>query len=187
MPVSKAERTRLLIIQTAIQLLSQKPHATLNDIAKAAQIGRATLHRHFKNREDLILCITLDALHQTEKACAPVMANAATAKDALWELFKAMIPIGDHYGFLAQEFDVMDQPEVASLYQQQIMALRDLIEGLKKEGHIAADIPTAWAASLVDTLIYSTWSAIHKGDLAPNEAPSLALRTILNGLGEHKQ
>ena len=42
------------VLRTAAALLSRKATATMDEVAKSAGIGRATLHRHFAGREALV-------------------------------------------------------------------------------------------------------------------------------------
>jgi len=187
MALSKTQRTRALIIETATQILSKNAQVTLNDIADAAGIGRATLHRHFKNRDELMNVLTREALRETEEACAPVMAQASSAKEALEVMFKAIIPLGNRYSFLANEFSVMSDPDIQKAYQRQLSAVSDLVSALKAEGNIASDVPNAWVTSAIDGLIYSAWSSVEEGYVARRDAGPLAVRTLLSGLGQQSK
>ena len=44
-------------------------------------------------------------------------------------------------------------------------------------------IPIGWAVATIDNLIWQAWREKHEGRLAPDDAPRLALRTVLGGLG----
>ena len=67
--LSKSER----ILATARSLYSNPStnNPTMDDVAKAAGIGRATLYRHFKNRDELLLTVleqeALDIAARVEK------------------------------------------------------------------------------------------------------------------------
>lgn len=53
---------------------------------------------------------------------------------------------------------------------------------MKRDGVIAQDIPVSWASMCLAALIFSVYESVRAGDLAPNSAPDLVLRTFLNGL-----
>ena len=46
------------IIDAAIDTLARNPGASLSEIASRAGVGRASLHRHFSSRGDLVAAIT---------------------------------------------------------------------------------------------------------------------------------
>ena len=52
-----ADRNHAAILEVAHDLLASSPTASMNEIAKRAQVGAGTLYRHFPTREDLILAV----------------------------------------------------------------------------------------------------------------------------------
>ncbi|MGV9351957.1 TetR/AcrR family transcriptional regulator [Streptomyces misionensis] len=52
---SDAQKNREHILQVAHDVLAESPDASLNSIAKRAEVGPGTLYRHFPTREALIL------------------------------------------------------------------------------------------------------------------------------------
>ena len=49
-----AARNAERIMRAASQVLRTEPDASIEDIAEAAGVSRATVYRHFKNRDDLV-------------------------------------------------------------------------------------------------------------------------------------
>lgn len=59
-PVNRTKTNNQQNILAAARKLYSKPssnHPTMDDVSRAAGIGRATLYRHFKNRDDLLLTL----------------------------------------------------------------------------------------------------------------------------------
>jgi AcrR family transcriptional regulator len=52
-----AQENRDRILEVAREALSADPQASMNSIAKAANVGPGTLYRHFPNRESLVLAV----------------------------------------------------------------------------------------------------------------------------------
>lgn len=181
--LSKSERTRLQILEAAALLLSKKPDATLAEIADQAGIGRATLHRHFAHRDDLMRQLALSSLDGINAACRPVMEQAETALQALEEIINSLVPMGDQYRFLASSSLIYTDPEIQERYNRHLIRLSELFEQLKEENVIDTQVPTAWVVAVIDSLIYAAWINADDGYLARRDAPALALRTILKGLG----
>jgi AcrR family transcriptional regulator len=71
-----AARNRLTIIETASRLYGQRGLDTpLDEIARAAGVGNATLYRHFPSRCVLIAAVFENTLRRVTKAAAVALAN----------------------------------------------------------------------------------------------------------------
>ena len=177
------ERNRRRMIMAATEVLAREPGASMGRIAEGAGVGRATLHRHFPRREDLLREIALEAIQRTDAVVADVAPRASTADEYLRMTLEALVPLGGAFHFLARESGVMDDPGIAAAYGRQLEGTRELGEALKSEGTLAFDVPTAWFVATFDAVIYAMWSAVAEGEVAPKQAGALAYRTLTRGLG----
>ncbi|MFI6340819.1 TetR/AcrR family transcriptional regulator [Streptomyces sp. NPDC050535] len=78
---SDARDNRERIIETARRVLTENPRATLQSIARAANVGQGTMYRHFSCREALLLAVyredievLIDAVPQLLKEQPPLEA-----------------------------------------------------------------------------------------------------------------
>lgn len=170
------------ILDAAAEVFSQNPGASLQEIADRAGVGRATLYRYFPTREALMRELALEALSQTDEVTAPIREQALTAKAALEAVIAAVIPLGDRFHFLSSEWAVGQDPDVVSIYARQLRELAETVEQAKTEGAIATDIPTRWVVSAIDTLIYTAWSVVQKGDMTQRDATAMTLKTLFKGI-----
>ncbi len=183
MPSARPVRSssRDAILEAAALVLSENPGASLAEVAVRAGVGRATLHRHFASREALIHKLTEDALDATDRATAHLY-EAASGREALEEMFEAVIPLGARFHFLSR-VPASDLPaSLNARYQQQLDGTTELIGVLKAEGEIDTSIPASWAVAVIDSLIWAGWEAVKAGNIAPREVAKLACRTALQGL-----
>ena len=60
------------IIDAATRLLAVDPDASVNEIAKAAGVGRVTLYGHFESRTALVREVVERAIHNTNDALSAV-------------------------------------------------------------------------------------------------------------------
>jgi AcrR family transcriptional regulator len=145
-----ARRNHEQIIDGAITVLGADPGASLQDIATAAGLHRATLHRHFRSREDLleairrrsaerVLAAYRDAL---DSGAPPAEALHATvrrvlseaAPDALWRF-------GSYYGPGTDE------------YRAELVALgTSIVEAAQRIGDVRTDLPPR--------LLYAVWTGV---------------------------
>lgn len=170
------------ILAAAFELLAENPGASLADIAKRAGVGRATLHRYFSGRDDLILALTKAAIREMDEAADAACEGCTSHSDALQKCLAALIPLGDRYRFMASD-PLDDHPEIASEFARQENETLEMVEGAKKEGLFDPTVPTSWIATAYEGLLYAAWESVQAGQATPTQAADLAWRTLTNGLG----
>ena len=172
---------RQAILDAAIDTLARNPGASLSEISSRAGVGRASLHRHFPSRADLIAAASRQCMDEINAATSAALADAQTARDRLSRTLEAVVPLGDRYHFLVSE--AVDDENVRKRYAEELDWLGHLVDALKADGVIAADAPRSWAVANIDAQVWLAWSEVAAGNLAPAHAADLALRTLLEGLG----
>ncbi|MEM7631087.1 MAG: helix-turn-helix domain-containing protein [Pseudomonadota bacterium] len=177
----KSVSSRDAILEAAFDVFSQNPGASLSDVASAAGVGRATLHRHFAGRDELMVALTLAASQELDVAVEVAVSACETYTDGLRVALRAMLPLAARHMFLATE-TAQNDPRVAAAYAKQRRALADDIEAARAEGAFAPDIPTAWIVEAYETLIYAGWAMVVAGEATPNQAADLAWRTLTRGM-----
>ena len=174
-------KTKDAIIEAAFDVFSRDPSAPLSQVADRAGVGRATLHRHFANRADLVRALALIALDEMEQAADKACEQATSHAEAFRQMLEALIPLGDRHGFLALE-PVDNDPEIARTFAQQMQDIREMAESAKQEGFFDPSIPTDWIAQTFDHLIYAAWESVKSGEITHAQAIDLAWRTLTGGL-----
>jgi AcrR family transcriptional regulator len=175
-------QTREAIIEAAFQVLGQDPAASLAEVADRAGVGRATLHRHFKGRDDLMVALASTAMLELDEAVDAATADAPSYTEALRISLAAIIPLADRQWFLSRE-PVEQDPGVMAGYQRQLKELADAIDAAKAEGCFSPDVPTSWIVQAFDHLIYAAWESVRAGEATADQAAALAWRTLTIGLG----
>ncbi|MBO9473152.1 TetR/AcrR family transcriptional regulator [Shimia sp. R10_1] len=173
--------THSKIIEAGFAVFSATPTATLQDVADAAGIGRATLHRHFKGRDELMAALAIAAMKELDAAIEAKTQDADSHTEALRLSFEAMIPLADRQMFLANE-PLDHVPEVLAAYTRQLEELAEAVKAAKAEGGFDAAVPTAWIVQAYETLTYAAWTVVRDGDVTAQEAAALAWRTLTSGL-----
>ena len=178
---NRQERTREKVINLAMHVLAKNPKASLNEIAEAAEVGRATLFRYFKSRKQLIHELVVEADRKLENATKPIIAQELNARETLVEFVKVLVPLGASFHFLNSEQVHSEGSGIEDLYRNQLGRFKELSKRLRAEDVVSADIPLAWVAAVLDNLIYTAWVTVLEGDIAPNDAPGLVLSSFLKG------
>ncbi len=173
--------SRDAIIAAAVAVLNANVGASMSEIAIRAGVGRATLHRHFSSKDELVAAIAVDCMDELENAIAERLERRMPALDRLRVMLEASIPLGDRFAFLTSQMGGTTSSHAR--YQAELDWVERLVDRLKTERVVAPDVPTAWLVAQIDQVIWTAWREISAGRLAPRDAPELALRTLLNGLG----
>ena len=179
----KQERltTQDAIIEAAFDVFSRDPSASLSEVATKAGVGRATLHRHFTGRDDLIIALTRIAMDELDTAVQGAVKDAPSWTAALERSLHAVVPLANRNWFLSQE-RADQNPEIAAALAAERAELTEAIDQARKEGAFAPDAPTPWIAAAYDSLIYAAWETFRRGELTSKQAADLAWRTLTQGL-----
>jgi len=168
------------IIEAAFELYNESPSASLADIAARAGVGRATLHRHFKGREDLLRVLASRAIAEINDVALDAFARSSSSMDALKKVMEAVIPLANRQWFLAYEnFDQV--PEISGAYRQQSGGTEFLIASAKKEGAIQSGLSDNWLVRVYDNLVFTAWEMVKDGEATPRQAEQFAWQTFCEG------
>ena len=179
MPVRKS--TREAIIEAAFDAFSRDAQTTLGDIASAAGVGRATLHRHFAGRAELVRELALIAIDEMDDAAETACENVDSSGEALRRCLEALIPLGSRHGFLARE-PVEDDPAITAEFERQVRETRELVVAARDEGVFDPAVPVEWIVRAYEYLLYAGWESVRAGDATPAQASAHAWRTLTSGL-----
>lgn len=183
MPPSTPEK----ILEAALVVFAKNPLATLDRVAEAAGMGRATLFRHFSGKKALMRELALESNRRCMAALTPLVHGEAPPLQRLTEAVQALIPLGAAFHFLTWEPWHTDDAELEGNYNNYLALWSELLEQVRAAGAIAPDLPAVWVVNTLDVLLYGAWEGIHNGDIAPNQAAALTLRTFLRGVGPGAQ
>ena len=136
---SDAQANRDRILAVARDALAAEPNASLNSIAKEAEVGAGTLYRHFPSRESLVLAVyrkeieTLVALAPALLARHPPLQALRTWCGRLAQFGRMKYGVADIVHAAASELDAQ------SSYAPMLGAVRQLMDACKAVGAIDAN------------------------------------------------
>lgn len=169
------------ITEAAVAALVTNSGASMSEIAALAGIGRATLHRHFPTKAHLIDALGHRCIEETNAAVEALVDPEESSLQRLEKTFAAVIPLGDRYSFLNRR---SDDEALNAAYRDQLRWVRALVADLKRDGYLDTDVPDQWALAQIDQLIWSAWEFVSRGHTKNEDAVALAVRTLLQGLGQ---
>lgn len=174
-------RTREAIVEAAITTWVRDRDATLDDIARAAETHRATLHRHFSNRAELVDAAVGRCVEDLATATTSAAVDDGPPLDALRRLVAGYLAVGDRIRFLFEDLGVAHHPAVAGLAAAEGPVL-DLVRRGQADGAIDATLDPAWVERAMWALVYAAAEAVDDATLAPHESLAVLLRTFEGGI-----
>lgn len=174
--------TRESIIEASFVLFSRNIGASLSEVAERAGVGRATLHRHFANRDELLRTLALLAIEEMDTAADAASSDSKSYSEALHATLYALIPLGDRHSFLARE-PLEDDPTLAEEFKRIDKEMIELVEAAKGEGLFDKTLPATWISQVFDALLFSAWESVKQGHTTSSQAADLAWLTLTQGLG----
>jgi AcrR family transcriptional regulator len=180
--------TRDTVLAAAQRLLTTEPTASMAQIAAAAGVGRATVHRHFSTREDLLLEIGVRSLNrwdesQREVGMAEVVASgdAVRIRACLEELLDRFVVDADEMGIALTDPTVVNAPDLRARADELFAQEVTLYAAAQEAGILRADVPARWLGHSVYGLLVAVRDAIVAGDIARRDAEALVRSTFLDG------
>jgi TetR/AcrR family transcriptional repressor of mexCD-oprJ operon len=113
--------------------------ASMNQVAEAAGVARATVYRYFPNREALLDELIRVALDEVDSRLASARIDELPPEEGITRLTRTLVEVGDPFVLLARE-RARTNPEQ---YQRRlIVPIRRLFERAQKIGDIRGDLPS---------------------------------------------
>lgn len=180
--------TREQIMKAAIQHLNENPAASMAQLAEAVGISRATLHRHFSNRDELMIVLGHRAHEQWAQAqVSSGMAEATGSNDpeaigrAMSALLAGLIEVADEYGFGLTDYALAVHPELKRRADELEEREIAFYAAAQHAGLLRADLPARWISNTVYGLMVTVRESLRRGDVARRDVPRLFLSTFLDG------
>jgi TetR/AcrR family transcriptional regulator, mexCD-oprJ operon repressor len=179
---SDVERNRRVLLDAAGGALSRNPGASMAEIAREANLTRATLYRHFGSRERLIGAMRAEALVRARETIAGCRLDEGTALEALRRVVDAIVAQGARFGFLLAEGAEQD-PDFTQERDRVFAPLRDVVRRGQAGGQVRTDLSAEWIVAAVVSLLTAGVRAA--GSLPAGGSPEedLVFRTLVEGVG----
>lgn len=138
---SDAARNRAALVAAAREVMAERGlEAPLDEVARRAGIGNATLYRRFPRRVDLIAAVFADRMADHARAVQAAL-DAADPWQGLRSYIRAAAELQVHDRGIADliTMDVSMAPEIEALRDRAFRGLVEVIERAKAAGALRAD------------------------------------------------
>jgi AcrR family transcriptional regulator len=124
-----------------------------------------------------------DPAPRPDAATRTATLGPTAAAAGLRALLAAMIPIGPQLAFLWRTPTFDHVPDIEERWNAVEARGLAVLKQAQRHGLLAADVPDWWLLQTCYSITYVAAESVRSGKLAPLDAPGLALRTFLRGLG----
>lgn len=180
--------TRAEILAAATRHLNLDPRASMAVLATAAGVGRATLHRHFASREELLHELGTRSLDRWEASLESADAAGAAASGdperilaCLRDLLAHFLADSDDYGFALTDGYLTSADDLLARSDRLFEREVELYAAAQGAGVLRADVPARWLGHAVYGLLVAAREAVRDGDVARRDLDALVLSQLLDG------
>ncbi|WP_292727918.1 TetR/AcrR family transcriptional regulator [Microbacterium sp. UBA837] len=171
-------RHRGMLIAAATEEFARNPEASMADIARVAELTRATVYRHFPNREALEAAIRSEALARASRALDESRLDEGTALEVLQRVIRALSAQGMGLRFMLLQAPDAD-PRFLAQRAQVLAPLVDVVRRGQREGHLRENLAPEWIVTAMASLLVAAVRDAASPDSAVGE---LVRRTLMSGV-----
>ncbi|MEU1024081.1 helix-turn-helix domain-containing protein [Streptomyces sp. NPDC005904] len=169
------------VLRSAAALLTRKSTSTMDEVARAAGISRATLHRHFAGREALVLALEGLGLQECEAALDRAALDDGSAEDALRRLVKEVEPAAGLLAFLYTENQLFEGGTQNEGWSRIDARLAALFRRGQENGEFRIDLTPVWLTEAFYGLIGSGAWAVLDGRVAAKDFSYMIAELLIGG------
>ncbi|MFD0543167.1 helix-turn-helix domain-containing protein [Streptomyces mexicanus] len=170
------------VLRSAAALLTRKSTATMDEVAKAAGISRATLHRHFAGRDALVRALEELGIAECERALEAARLDEGPAAQAVHRLIQAIEPAAGLLAFLYTENQLFEGEEQNAGWARIDERLTALFRRGQASGEFRIDLTPAWLTEALYGLLASGAWAVTEGRVAPKDFTYMIAELLLGGV-----
>ncbi|WP_329226829.1 TetR/AcrR family transcriptional regulator [Streptomyces sp. NBC_00111] len=169
------------VLRSAAALLTRKSTATMDEVARAAGIGRATLHRHFAGRDALVGALEDLGIREFEAALDAATLDEGSAEDGLRRLIAAVEPSAGLLSFLVTENQLFEGDDVNEGWSRLDARVSAFFRRGQERGEFRIDLTPAWLTEALYGLIGSCAWSVQTGRVAAQDFPYMIVELLLGG------
>ena len=169
------------VLRSAAALLTRKSTATMDEVAKAAGIGRATLHRHFAGRDALVRALENLGIQEFEAALDAAALDEGPSEQALRRLIAAVEPSAGLLSFLVTENQLFEGDEVNEGWNRLDARVSAFFRRGQERGEIRIDLTPAWLTEALYGLVSTGAWAVQAGRVAGQDFQYMIVELLLGG------
>jgi AcrR family transcriptional regulator len=178
-----AERSIARILDAAVDALGEDQEASMAEIARRAEVVRATIYVHFPTREALLEAVTERAFGEVAAvihAAEPERGDPAAALGRV--VAAAWRTLGRYHALVALNTGAHTHKELHHRHGSVLGTLLPLIERGQAAGDFRADVPATWHLAMLMALIHAGSAELRARRVPEADAEAALVATVLGAV-----
>jgi AcrR family transcriptional regulator len=159
-------------MEAALHVLSERPQASMRDIADASHLGRTTVYRHFATRDELVTALLDRVGTEAREAFAACVSAGGSADEVLRRIARAFVAIGERFRFLEQ-YPALRAERVSALADEAEQPWSAWLAEAQARGELRQDMPVPVMRALHRAMTFAIADEIALGRVRSDEAGRL--------------
>ncbi|MBT0772054.1 TetR/AcrR family transcriptional regulator [Kineosporia sp. J2-2] len=180
--------SRDAILAAALRRLNTDPRASMTDMAGAAGVGRATLHRYFSSRDELLHELGTRSLNRWEQSMTDAdlpgvieSGDPDRIRECLRELLRRYLADYDEFGFALIDPYLRTAPDLVERTEELAERESALLAAGQRAGVLRADLPPRWLSFAVYGVLVAARDATTSGRVARHDLDEFVISTYFDG------
>jgi len=170
------------VLRAAADFLGRRPTATMDEVAVAVGISRATLHRYFAGRAALMAALDEFAIAQMREALKTARLQDGSAAEALRRLATACEPVSGYLLLLYMESQDFDTNQPRDEWAEIDAEIRQLFERGQRQGQFRPELKAFWLTEAFLNLCSGAAWVIQLGEAGRREFSDMVCDVLLHGV-----
>lgn len=173
-----AERSIAAILDAAVEVLSERPDASMEEIAKAAGVARQTVYAHYPSREELLVAVGERALAQAVAAYEAAEPEQGSPAEALDRLVGSWWETVARHARLLEAMRGSSAEEVHEFHAPILERLERFVRRGRRAGDFDRELPPGWQLASVLALMHAAADEVAAGRMSTEEAEVALRRSV---------
>ena len=167
--------------------LTSNHGASTGEIAAAANVSRATLHRVFGSRDDLQEAVYGWLLTKCDEVFDASGIDTDPVLEAFDRLAEDSYPLAQSWWLLIASPSLEKIPAISGTIEAQDQRLERFFVPGQSDGVFRADLPPRWLAYSMGSQVMSAWYLVDEGFAGARDVPRLVRTATLDGISARPQ
>ncbi|HYZ81208.1 MAG TPA: helix-turn-helix domain-containing protein [Solirubrobacteraceae bacterium] len=176
------------ILAVTAELIAVDPGVSMEKVAAAAGVSRATLYHHFRSRDALLDVLTDRSIREVTAALHAARPDEGAAAEAMERvLLAAWEVIGRYRGLVIVNPQRLERSALRARLAPALGPLRALIVRGQDAGAFDPELPVEWLIGTLTDLIHAASRQVTSGAMEADSAQRALLRTAAAALTSHRR